>query len=222
MIGLLWRLGATSVLCLAMITVYTTINEQPYARTTVTMPSWVPFCPAFAVPYVAMLFFTWVAPITLEDARRFWACLLAMACAYLLIMPWWIVIPTTLPRPPMPLGWWAGAYRGIVGMDVPNNVMPCAHGMGPIVAAWFIGRDRPTWRWPLVGLLALGLPSIALIWQHRPIDIVFGGMAAAVGIAAGESLSRGRQTQNVGSAGETERSLGAMGKAQQVGMSRRR
>jgi hypothetical protein len=39
-------------------------------------------------------------------------------------------------------------------------------------------------------MLLLGLPSIALVWQHRPVDILLGTIAAVVGIVAGEVLSR--------------------------------
>jgi hypothetical protein len=193
MTGLLWRFIAISVVCWSMITVYTIILYRPALHTKLVMPSWVPFWPAFALPYLAMLLVTWLLPLAIRDAGRFRACLLAMVCAYLLVMPWWILVPTTLPRPPVPEGWWAGLYRSLAAIDAPNNVVPCAHGFGPVVAAWFAGRDRPTWRWPLVGILVLGLPSIALIWQHRPVDIVFGTVVAAVGIAAGEALNRDRQ-----------------------------
>jgi hypothetical protein len=75
-----------------------------------------------------------------------------------------------------------------VAGDPPNNVSPCAHGIGPVVAAWFAGRDRPSWRWPLAAMLVLGLPPIALIWQHRPLDIMLGLVAAAIGIIVGEAL----------------------------------
>jgi hypothetical protein len=194
--ALLGRLVIISAVTWPMITVYMVINNRPALHTTVVMPSWVPFWPAFTLPYLAMLFVTWLLPLTIRDGGRFRACLLAMVCAYLLVMPWWILAPTTLPRPPLPDGWWAGLYRSVAAIDAPNNVMPCAHGSGPVIAAWFVFRDRPTWRWPLIAMLVLGLPSIAFVWQHRPIDIVLGLVAAAVGIAVGEALNRGRQAGN--------------------------
>ncbi len=97
-------------------------------------------------------------------------------------------MPTTLPRPPLPQDTWAGPYTWLAAMDPPNNVFPCGHGIGPFVAAWFTGRDRPTWRWPLAGMLMLGLPSVALTWQHRPVDIGVGLIAGAIGIAISETL----------------------------------
>ncbi|MDB6109489.1 MAG: hypothetical protein JWR69_1239 [Pedosphaera sp.] len=163
---------------------------QSVTPTEVMMPSWVPFWPSFTLPYMGMLLMTWLLPVTIRDARRFRACLLAFICGFLLVMPWWMLTPTTLPRPPLPEDWWAAPYCWITAMDPPNNVMPCAHGIGPVVAAWFAIRDRPTWRWPLVAMLVVGLPSIALVWQHRPVDILLGTVASVIGIAIGEKWSR--------------------------------
>jgi hypothetical protein len=173
--------------------VYMLIDRwQPNQPVEVVMPSWVPFWPVFAVPYVGMLLMTWLLPVAIRDAGRFRACLTALVCAFALTIPWWILTPTTLPRPVLPVDVWSGLYRLIVAKDPPNNVMPCGHGIGPLVAAWFVGRERPTWRWPLAAILALGLPSIALVWQHRPLDILLGTAAAVMGIVVAEAL-QGRQ-----------------------------
>jgi hypothetical protein len=190
-IGPLWRFVAISLTVWPILGLYMVIDHHQTAPPTpVAMPRWVPFWPAFALPYVGMLLVTWLLPVAIRDARRFRACLLAVNCAFLLVIPWWILTPTTLPRPPLPENGWADFYRMLAAIDPPNNVMPCAHGIGPVVGAWFAGRDRPRWRWPLAGMLVLGLPSIALVWQHRPIDIMLGTVAAAIGIAVGERCTR--------------------------------
>src|SRR5258707_10246323 len=169
------RFVAISVTVWPGLALYLIIDHcQSATPIAVGMPSWVPVLPAFGVPYLGMLVVTWLLPVAIRDAGRFRACVWAMVCAYLLVMPWWILTPTTLPRPPWPEGWLAGPYRWLAQIDPPNNVMPCAHGIGPVVAAWFAGRDRPTWRWPLAAMLVLGLPAIALVWQHRPFDIMLG------------------------------------------------
>ena len=154
----------------------------------VTMPAWVPFWPGSIPFYWAMLLATWLLPVAIRDAGRFRACLWAMLIGWFLVWPWWLLTPTTLPRPLLPHGLWAGAVRDLWALDPPNNVMPCAHGVGPTVAVWFVGRERPAWRWPSAVLLLLSLPSIALTWQHRPIDILLGVVAAAVGIAVVEAF----------------------------------
>jgi hypothetical protein len=188
------RFVAVTLTTWPMLALYLTIDHHPFATpTTVMTPSWVPFWPAFALPYSAMMFVWWLLPMAIGDARRFRACLWALVFSYLLVMPWWMLVPTTLPRPALPEGWWAGYYHWLWMHDPPNNIMPCAHGMGPVVIAWFLGRDRPAWRWPLAGILLLGLPSIALTWQHRPIDILLGTLAAIFGIIMAEALIRREQ-----------------------------
>jgi len=191
MMSFLWRLVVNSILLWSILRVYAAINDSPPGSPTVlTMPSWVPFWPAFTPVYLAMLAIPWLLPLAIRDTWRFFACWLGMMLAYILAIALFLAFPTSLPRPSIPHGWGAGLYRGLAAIDPPNNVMPCAHGIGPVVVAWFVVHDRPTWRWPLVGMLVVGLPSIALVWQHRPIHIVVGIAIAALGIAAGEALNR--------------------------------
>lgn len=185
------RFAATTALCWGMMALYLFINHrQSAAMTTVEMPSWVPFWPWFLLPYEGLMLMTWLLPVVLRDRERFRACLQAYACGFLLVVPWWVLTPTILPRPPLPDGFWAHAFEELWKIDKPFNVTPCAHAVGPIVAAWFAAREYPAWRWPLVGILLLTLPSIALVWQHRPVDILLGAVAAGIGIAIAESLAR--------------------------------
>src|SRR5688500_15246751 len=177
-----------------MLWLYMLINHhQSFPSTTLTMPSWVPFWPALIPVYFAMMFVTWLLPVAIRDCGRFRACVRANVCAWLLVMPWWIVSPTVLPRPTLPDGVWAHAFAYLWTVDLPYNVRPCAHGIGPVIAAWFVVQERPQWGWLLAGTLALGLSSIALVWQHRPIDILLGTLAAGIGIAVAATLSRREQ-----------------------------
>jgi hypothetical protein len=168
-------------------------HHQPASPHAVLMPAWVPLWPVFCIPYLGLLLVTWLLPVAIRDAGLFRACIRANVCAWLLVMPWWMLTPTTLARPALPPGFCANFLNWLWTIDQPHNVFPCAHGMGPIVAAWFASRDHLAWRWPLAGIVVLGLPSIALVWQHRPIDILLGTMAAAIGIVVGEALNRREQ-----------------------------
>jgi hypothetical protein len=171
--------------------IYMVINHWQTAFPKVlTMPSWMPFRPEFTPVYLGLLLAVWLLPVAIRDGARFRACLWGMILGHVLVMPWWLLMPTTLPRPPVPLDWWAEPYRWLVTADPPNNVTPCAHGIGPMVAVWFVGGERRTWRWPLVAMLAVGLASIALIWQHRPVDILLGMVAGVAGVVFGERLLR--------------------------------
>jgi hypothetical protein len=185
-----------SIVVWPMLWLYMFINHhQAPPSNTVLMPSWVPFWPAFFPIYFAMMLVTWLLPVTIRDAGHFRAYLRANVCAFLLVVPWWILSPTMMPRPALPEGVWAYVFDWVWTVDLPYNVRPCAHGIGPVVAAWFVVRERPRWRWLLAGMLALGLSSIALVWQHRPIDILLGTVAAGIGIAVGTTLS-GREHVN--------------------------
>jgi hypothetical protein len=190
----LWRFVAATVTVGSALGLYYAITlRHSVASAIVVMPGWVPFWPVFAVPYFGMLLLAWLLPVAIRDPGRFRACLLAMACAFLLIVPLWILIPTRLERPPMPEGWWAGPYLWLAEIDPPNCVLPCGHVIGATAAAWFIRLERPTWRWPLVAMLAVGFVSIAVIGQHRPVDILIGTVATAVGIGVAEVLGKRRR-----------------------------
>jgi hypothetical protein len=186
-----WSLGrfiVNSLVVWTMLGSYMLINHhQSSSPTILLMPRWVPFYPAFVIAYLMMLLTTWLLPVAITEPARFRACLLANICAWLLVMPWWIIAPTMLPRPPLPDAPWGEAFRWTWMVDEPYNVMPCAHGIGPLVAAWFAAREHPRWRWPLAAMLAVGLSSIALIWQHRPFDILLGTLAAVMGIIVAET-----------------------------------
>lgn len=188
--GPLRRFAVNTLVVGPMLGLYLLINHHQAAPTTVVMPSWVPFFPAFLPAYLGLLLVTWLLPVVICDPARFRACLRANVCAWLLVMPWWILTPTVLLRPPLAEGTWVETYQWLWAIDQPYNVMPCAHGIGPIVAAWFVGRERPAWRWPLIVVLLATLPSIALVWQHRPIDILLGTVAAGIGIALVEWFYR--------------------------------
>jgi hypothetical protein len=185
------RFVVNTIVVWPMLGLYMLINQHaPGSPTTVVMPAWVPFFPSFFPIYVGLMFVTWLLPIAISDAGRFRACIGSSVCAWFLVMPWWLLAPTLLPRPPLPEGTWAHAFQWLWQVDRPYNVTPCAHGIGPVVAAWFVGQTHPTWRWALAGILMVGLPSIALVWQHRPIDILLGTGAAVVGIVIATALVR--------------------------------
>ena len=65
-----------------MLGLYMVINHHQETPTTiVTMPSWVPFSPAFFPVYFGLMFITWFLPVMIYDPARFRACLRANVCA---------------------------------------------------------------------------------------------------------------------------------------------
>jgi hypothetical protein len=159
-----------------------TVHHPKGTPLQVTMPGWMPFSPAWVVPYLGLLGLTWFLPTVLSSGKRFLDYLLACVIGWGLIIPFWIFVPTYLPHPAVPEGIWFEAFNWLWTMDAPYNVMPCAHGVGPLVLVWYLWGDYPRWRWAWASILVFGLPSISLVWQHRPVDVVLGSVAALVGI----------------------------------------
>jgi hypothetical protein len=174
----------------AILSIYMFINRHqsgsPYV---LTMPSWVPFWPVMTLPYLSMLPMTALTPAFIQHTGRFRRSQLALLIAFLLVMPWWHFTPTVLPRLPADPVWWNAPYHWLIAIDRPYNVTPCAHGMGPVISAWFLLQERPRWRWPIISYLALCLPTIALTWQHRPQDILLGTVAAFLGIFCASKIN---------------------------------
>ena len=185
------RLLFSTVVSWPMMAIYLYVVHHPrIPPVELIMPGWVPFWPAMAPLYIVMLLITWLLPVAIRTGRYFFGCALANLLAYAFVMPWWIIAPTTLARPTSGHGTWTRIYDLFVAFDPPNNIMPCAHGMGPIVAVWFLCRERRELVWPLTTFLVLALPSVALVWQHRPIDILMGTGAAIVAIVIAEYFVR--------------------------------
>ena len=163
------------------------IHLGPKLPRTVAMPDWIPFWPVFVWPYLLLLAGGWLLPVAIRNGLEFRRCIRAAVFAYVFVAPWWVLDPTTLPRPHYESAWWTVPYAWLVGVDPPNNILPCAHVLLPTVGAWYAGLDRPRWRIPLIWLLTLCTPSIFLTWQHRPLDVALGLVAAAVGISLSSS-----------------------------------
>ena len=196
--AMLRQLGISTLISWPMMQLYLFINHNHGPNfTVVEMPSWVPFWPWMLPVYLLLLWVTWLLPVWIRDAAKFRACMLANVIAWALITPWWILFPTHMPRPILPEGIWTASFEWMWKMDEPFNITPCAHGSGPMVAAWFLGKDRPNRRWIWMLLVLLALPSIAFVWQHRPIDILLGCIAAVIGITAAEfHQARSSRRQN--------------------------
>ena len=185
------RFVAVTILTWSGLGTYLLISTTQDAATTVTLPGWVPFWPVLTLPYLCMLAAGWLLPMAISSPERFRACLVAALIAFLLVASIWILYPTKIERPPIPGGWWSAPYRIMVEADPPRCILPSAHGIGATAALWFIGLERPRWRWTLAAALALGSCSIAVVGQHRPMDILIGLAVSALGICIGQALCAG-------------------------------
>lgn len=161
------------------------------------MPGWVPFWPQATALYVALLLVTWLLPVAICNTRNFLRCQLANVLAYLLVMPWWVLLPTRIARPPLHEKTWMGLYEMLIAVDPPTNIRPCAHGIGPLIAVWFFTKEHPEWRWPLMATACVSLGSIAVTYQHRPLDIGLGTVAAVAAVAVVGYGAKGFAADNV-------------------------
>src|SRR5438046_4894065 len=97
------RFALTTLIGWSMLGVYMVIDHRPLPKAVmVTMPAWVPFWPGSLPFYWGMLLATWLLPVVIRDPGRFRGCLWAMLVGWSLVLPWWLLTPTPLPRPPLP------------------------------------------------------------------------------------------------------------------------
>jgi hypothetical protein len=157
----------------------------------VLMPPWVPFWPAWTPAYLLLLGAAWLLPMGITEEWRLKQCLIATSIAYACCMAWWIIHPTTMPRPPVDTVWHTLPYRRLIAIDPPRNILPAAHAIGPMVAAWFLTKEKPALGGWLMGSLVLAIPSIFLIHQHRPIDVLIGIAFAFIGILLATKMNDG-------------------------------
>jgi hypothetical protein len=167
----------------SMLGLYLLIAHHPLSPPSVVlMPDWVPFWPWLTPLYLGMLLAAWALPLGIADEVLFRRCIASISLTFAFCLLLWLLHPTTMPRPPADPGWWNFHYRRMIAIDPPTNILPAAHGIGPLIGAWFLGQDKPRWRpWLWSGVL-LSMPSIALVHQHRPQDIALGSALAALSL----------------------------------------
>ena len=59
-------------------------------------------------------------------------------------------------------------------IDNPVCIVPCGHVITPIAVFCILLRQNSRWFFWLLPLLVLGIVSIVVTWQHRPIDVIYG------------------------------------------------
>ncbi|MBM3907505.1 MAG: hypothetical protein FJ363_05405 [Gemmatimonadetes bacterium] len=173
---------------IGMFTTYFMTTRLVSAPVEVAMPPWVPFLPILTLPYLLQVVVSYVLMMCLRTAPLrqavFKAYLLTMTATFLI----WVTLPTTMPRPSAPDGWWNWPYAVMAGADLPVHVFPAGHVQMPVLICWAFWFDRPqSLRWLLPAQLVATV-GIATTWQHRPVDILVGAlMALAAGAVFGVS-----------------------------------
>lgn len=168
-----------SGIAVPLLGIYLLINHREgVEHSPVTMPDWIPFCPGMALPYLLMLILPLFLQMLIRDRTRFHQSLLAVVIGFVMISAIWIFYPTTMTRPELGKNSQAVVYQLMVGVDRPVNIFPCGHVLWPLVAGFFLGRERPAWLTFLIPLFLFGTVTITTSWQHRPVDILVGMVIA--------------------------------------------
>ena len=169
-------LGLFALSCLT----YFTISQVVQTPREVVMPSWVPFLPILAIPYLLQVVGSYVLALAIRDDARRRAAFYAYFASFAVTCLVWYFYPTVMHRPPAPDGWWNLPFAIMAGMDAPVNVVPAGHILMPVIIIWAFAYDHPKWLWWLVPAELLGAIAIVTTWQHRPVDVLI-GIALAVG-----------------------------------------
>lgn len=169
-------LGLFALSCLT----YFTISQVVTSPTEVTMPTWVPFLPILAIPYLLQVAGSYVLALAIRDDARRRAAFLAYFASFAVTCTIWYFYPTVMHRPPQADGWWNIPFRIMAGLDAPVNVVPAGHILMPVIIIWAFAHDHPKWLWWLVPAELLGMVAIVTTWQHRPVDVLI-GIALALG-----------------------------------------
>ncbi|MDB4354133.1 hypothetical protein N9Z02_02400 [Akkermansiaceae bacterium] len=139
----------------------------------VTMPSWVPFLPSLALPYLALLGMPVFGIFLIREAKTFESYIAAFVVAYGTVAAIWIFFPSEMIRPVLSGENWS-VYREMISVDRPVCILPCGHIVGPVLVTYFLcGENRSHLLW-LLPVLVGGSFCIVATWQHRPIDVLIG------------------------------------------------
>jgi hypothetical protein len=150
----------------------------------------VPFLPWTTVPYVALLLSDLVLPLLLRDRAVFHRAVAAYGVAIGCNFALWALFPSTIVRPPAPVGDSLGEilYRLLAAVDGAANCFPSGHVTIPAVACWALALERPRWAPWIWSALLLASLSILTTKQHYLLDLPGGLATAAIGVIASRRL----------------------------------
>ena len=181
------RLRCTMLVLLGtpIVGAYCYLNVAP-VFTPITLPmtavdTATPFLIWTVWPYAALDISNAVLPFFIRRRANFWQMILTMGIAMSVCIAFWALMPTTFPRPPVPMGDSASEhlYRFFLAIDQPLNCFPSGHIAAPGVLLVFAAREHPRVArllWIIFGVAALSvlttkqhylwdaLASIALVW----------------------------------------------------------
>lgn len=181
------RIGVATGLSLLFLTVYGGTNWLSAWRTGVPAMffEWergIPFVPWMIVPYMAIDIFFLLAPFLCRDrdavavfARRIvFATTIGGLC--------FLTCPLRFSfERPHTAGWLGALFDGFRKLDQPFNQFPSLHvTFAAIVGGVYFARARGAWRALVIAGFGTIVLSTVFTYQHHVIDLVGGGLLAAV------------------------------------------
>ncbi len=143
----------------------------------------VPFVPGAALLYLALFPLMWWAVLAQPDARQARRLVLSAACCAWAVSAFFLLVPTSYPRPAGPIV--ATAYAWVVAIDTPRNAFPSLHGTYAVLSAAWIARARGMMPWGALAWVAAAaiLAATMMVKQHGVIDLAAGATIGALAVA---------------------------------------
>lgn len=192
------RLAIVSIALLLNSALYLGINAYPLRAPRLlprsALDDWLGWQAWTIWPYWLLLLAGPALTLAINERRLLHATVRAYALAIALNATVWLLWPTRIVRPPLPLGLDAfteAAWRVLYALDGVNNCFPSGHITIPAVAAVGFAAQYPRARITVWIALAALAPSVISTGQHYAWDVIGGLATATIGLLfAGRSLWR--------------------------------
>ncbi len=163
---------------LVILAVYSVLNQAPVFTPRLlpltAVDRAVPFWVWTIWPYIALNLSNAVIPFFIRGRRTFRQSVLTLCLVMGVSALFWLLWPTTYPRPAAPVDASASAwlYNTLMRMDAPTSCFPSAHIAGPAAQLIFLSREQPKLKGLLWGGYALIAPTVLTTKQHYLWDIL--------------------------------------------------
>jgi hypothetical protein len=168
--------------------------REPLELPLLALDHQIPFLMWTVWPYLLLLTLTLL--LVVAEGELFHRSLMAVIIGTILNAAWWILLPTTYPRPPVPAveDLTSEIYQWLCSVDSPANCFPSAHITLPAIAFHAIAAQHARLRWWLMTVFALLSVTIFTTKQHYVIDLPGGLMTAwlAVRLSEWADITRNR------------------------------
>jgi membrane-associated phospholipid phosphatase len=177
---------------------YFPINRTVVGGVVLIIPldAWVPFWPAWAVPYLLSL--PWWAGCSIWAALKMPASLyrafvVGVLVTLLTSYALYIIYPTYVERPPVEgTGWQFDLIRFIYANDRLNNAFPSSHTYMTMLMVFFWWNWQPKLRWLWLAAAVIIILSTLFTGQHHLLDPAGGIAWAWMGYRVGLLCARWR------------------------------